>query len=177
MIISVEDAKTLLGDVKDWTDERLSRKLKAIEDVIRSYTNNNFQNRGYRKTADIVGGLFINEALTPFVVGDTVQIHDSARNDGIYTVISADDTTFSVLETVTDENDVLVTRIDYPEAVKDCALNLLEWEVKHRDKVGIQSETLSRHSVTYFSQDANNQVMGYPASLLGCLKAYKKARF
>lgn len=177
MIISVEEAKSIISDVKGWTDERLSRKLKAIEDVIRSYTNNNFQNRGVRKTADIIGGLFVNEALTPFLVGDTVQISNSARNDGIYTVISADDSTFSVLETVADENDVLVTRIDYPEAVKDCALNLLEWEIKHRDKVGIQSETLSRHSVTYFAQDANNQVMGYPVSLLGCLKAYKKARF
>ena len=177
MIISVEEAKSLLGDLKGWTDERLSRKLKAIEDVIRSYTNNNFQNRGYRRTADIVGGFFVTEALTPFLVGDTVQIHNSARNDGIYTIISASDSTFSVLENVADENDVLVTRIDYPEAVKDCALNLLEWEINHRGKVGIQSETLSRHSVTYFAQDANNQIMGYPVSLLGCLKAYKKARF
>lgn len=177
MIISVEEAKSLIGDVKGWTDERLSRKLKAIEDVIRSYTNNNFQNRGIRKTADIKGGLFVVEALTLFKVGDTVQISESARNDGIYTILTADYSTFTVLETVADENDVLVTRIDYPEAVKDCALNLLEWEIKHRDKVGIQSETLSRHSVTYFAQDANNQVMGYPVSLLGCLKAYKKARF
>ena len=46
-----------------------------------------------------------------------------------------------------------------------------------RDKVGIKSETLSRHSVTYYDQDAGNQVMGYPASLMGFLSPYIKARF
>ena len=75
-----------------------------------------------------------------------------------------------------DESHVLVTKIVYPADVVDCACNLLEWEAKNRQKVGIQSETLSRHSVTYFAQDAGNQVMGYPVSLLGCLKAYRKAR-
>lgn len=32
-------------------------------------------------------------------------------------------------------------------------------------------------SVTYVDYDANNQVMGYPVSLLGFLKPYMKARF
>ena len=175
MIISVDEAKSLI-DVKGWTDARILRKLKAIEEVVRSYTNNNFQNTDVRRTADIVGGMLIVESLTPFLPGDTVQISESALNKGLYTVIAADDSTFNVIEPLTDERDVLVTKIEYPESVKDCALNLLEWEIKHRDKVGIQSETLSRHSVTYFAQDANNQIMGYPVSLLGCLKAYKKAR-
>lgn len=175
MIISVDEVKRLI-DFGNWTDERLERKLKAIEQVIRSYTNNNFQVRSYRRTADIVGGLFVVEALTPFSAGDTVQISESELNEGLYTVDYADDSTFRVSENVMDEKDVLVTKIEYPEDVVDCALNLLEWEIKNRSKVGIQSETLSRHSVTYFAQDANNQVMGYPVSLLGALKAYRKCR-
>ena len=48
---------------------------------------------------------------------------------------------------------------------------------KNRPKTGIKSETLSRHSVTYFDQDANNQVMGYPVTLLGFLKPYIKVDF
>ena len=64
----------------------------------------------------------------------------------------------------------------YPEDVKECALNLLEWEKDNRSKVGIKSETLSRHSVTYFDMDSNNQVNGYPVSLMGCLKPYRKCR-
>ena len=129
-----------------------------------------------RRTADIVGGLFIVEALTPFAVDDTIQISESGLNSGLFTVTGATDATFTVAEDVRDENDVLVTLVKYPDDVVDCALNLLEWEINNRAKVGIQSETLSRHSVTYFAQDANNQVMGYPVSLLGCLKSHRKAR-
>ena len=176
MIISVDEAKNLV-DLNGWTDEKIARKLKAIEQTIRAYTNNNFQQRSYRKTADIVGGLFTVEALTPFEVGDTVQISETDLNEGLFAVDSVSDSTFTVAEKVVDEMDVLVTKVKYPDDVVECALNLLEWEVKNRAKVGIQSETLSRHSVTYFNMDGANQIMGFPASLLGCLKAYKKARF
>lgn len=175
MIISVEKIKEFV-DLDGWTDERIERKLKAIEQTIRAYTNNNFQDRCYRRTADIVGGLLVVEALNPFDEGDTIQISESCFNNGLYNVVTVDETTLDVLENVTDETDVLVTKVSYPADVVDCCINLMEWEVKNRSKVGIQSETLSRHSVTYFNQDSANQVMGYPASLLGCLKAYRKAR-
>lgn len=176
MIISVEKAKELV-DFNGWTDAKIERKLKAIEQTIRAYTNNNFQKRAYRVTADIVGGQFVALVSFPFNVGDTVQVSESALNEGLFTVVSVSDTIFTVEEDVTDEAEILVTKVEYPEDVVDCALNLLEWEIRSREKVGIQSETLSRHSVTYFNMDGDNSLMGYPKSLLGCLKAYKKARF
>ena len=177
MIISVEKAKSLISGLADWTDEKIEMKLKAIEQTIRAYTNNNFQDRGIRATADIRAGVFMSEALTLFAVGDTVQVSESQYNNGLYTIAETYDTAFTVSEQTNDENGVLVTKIVYPADVIDCCVNLLEWEKQNRAKVGIQSETLSRHSVTYFNQDAGNQVMGYPVSLLGCLKAYRKARF
>lgn len=176
MIISVEKAKEFVKFDESWTDARIEMKLKAIEQTIRAYTNNNFQDRECRKTADIVGGLFVCEALTPFDIGDTVQISESKLNKGLYVIASADDSTFTVNEDVKDENDVLVTKISYPADVVDACVNLLAWEVEYRDKTGIKSETLSRHSVTYFDLNNTNQVMGYPAPLLGCLKAYRKCR-
>lgn len=176
MILSVEKAKALI-DLGDWTFEQTERKLKAVEQTIRAYTNNNFQDRGYRVRASIIGGTLTSDALIPFAVNDTVQISDSQLNNGLYTVASTDGASFTVSDVIKDEQDVLVTKIVYPEDVIDCALNLLEWEKNNRAKVGIQSETLSRHSVTYFNMDGGNSVMGYPASLLGCLKAYRKARF
>ena len=176
MIISVEKAKALIGDFGGWTDEKIEMKLKAIEQTIRAYTNNNFQNRGCRVRAWIAGNTVMSDALIPFEVGDTVQISDSRYNSGLYVVTAANDTTFTVSEDLKDENSVLVTQIIYPADVIDCCINLLEWEKEHRAKVGIQSETLSRHSVTYFNMDGGNSVMGYPVSLLGCLKAYRKAR-
>ena len=173
MILSVDKAKALIN-FPDWSDEKIEMKLKAVEQTIRAYTNNNFQDRDYRRTADIVGGLFLVEALTPFDIGDTVQISETRLNKGLFTVASADDSTFTVEETVKDERDVLVTKVVYPADVIDCCVNLLEWEVNNRGKVGIKSETLSRHSVTY--EDSASMFMGYPSSLLGCLKPYRKAR-
>ena len=102
MIISVEKAKALI-DFNRWSDEKIEMKLKAIEQTIRAYTNNNFQDRDYRRTADIVGGLFMVEALTPFDIGDTVQISESRLNKGLFTVASTEDSTFTVEETVKDE--------------------------------------------------------------------------
>ena len=173
MIISVEKAKSLIT-FPGWTDEKIEMKLKAVEQTIRAYTNNNFQDRDCRRTADIVGGLFMVEALTPFDVGDTIQISESQHNKGLYTVVSVDDSTFTVEEAVKDEDGVLVTRVEYPAEVVNCCVELMEWAVSYAGKVGIKSETLSRHSVTY--EDSSTMFMGYPASLLGCLKPYRKAR-
>ena len=175
MIITIEKAKELVG-FPGWTDEKIKMKLLAVEQTIRAYTNNNFLDLGFRIQANIAAGVFMSESLIPFSVGDTIQISESRHNKGLFTVFMADDQTFTVDEETRDESNVLVTKVVYPADVVACAVNLLEWEVNNRSKVGIQSETLSRHSVTYFNMGASDQVMGYPASLLGCLKAYRKAR-
>ena len=176
MIISVEKAKSLIN-FPNWSDEKIKMKLKAVEQTIRAYTNNNFQDRGCRIEAFIRGGVFLSESLIPFEADDTIQISESRYNNGLFTVSDeTDDTTFTVKEDVKDEDHVLITKVVYPDDVIACCVNLMEWEVNNRGKVGIKSETLSRHSVTYFDQDASNQVMGYPAALLGCLKPYRKAR-
>lgn len=177
MIISVEEARELLNLGEELTDAYLERKLNAIEQTIRSYTNNNFQDRDIRRTADIVDGTLYCEQICPFEEGNIVQITRSKYNKGLFTVFSVGDDSFSLDEDVKDEQNVLVTKIHYPADVVDCALNLLSWDIKSRDKVGIQSETLSRHSVSYFNMDGDNSLMGYPKSLLGVLRAYKKARF
>lgn len=175
MILSVDKAKTLI-DLDGWTDEKTEMKLKSIEQTIRAYTNNNFQDRGYRVESGVEDGVFTPYTPHSFAVGDTVQVSESRYNNGLYVVESVDRLSFTVDGNTHDEADMLVTKIVYPADVIDCCLNLLEWEKQNRAKVGIQSETLSRHSVTYFAQDSGNQVMGYPVSLLGCLKAYRKVR-
>ena len=72
---------------------------------------------------------------------------------------------------------VLTDTGEYPMDVKMGVVNMLKWDLENREKVGIQSETISRHSVTYFNMDGDNSVMGYPKSLLGFLKPYHRARF
>ena len=175
MIISVEKAKELVSFPDGWTDEKIKMKLLAVEQTIRAYTNNNFQNRGIRIQAFIRAGVFLSESLIPFDVDDTVQVSESRYNSGLFTVSAVtDDTTFTVNEDIRDEDDVLVTKIDYPADVVDCCVNLMEWEVNNRGKVGIKSETLSRHSVTY--EDSTSMFRGYPKGILSAVSHYRKVR-
>lgn len=67
--------------------------------------------------------------------------------------------------------------IVYPADVKLGAVSLLRWELAHRDKVGVASESISRHSVTYFDMTGDNSTMGFPKALMGFLAPYMKARF
>jgi hypothetical protein len=175
MIISVEELRNHITTNKE--DKVLEDMLQALELLIRKYTNNNFQKRAYRREADIIGNIFVVEALTPFKIGDTVQVSESGLNEGLYTIIDTTDSTFTTKEDVADELGVLVTKVEYPMDVKMGVINMMKWDLENRSKVGIQSETISRHSVTYFNMDGDNSIMGYPKSLLGFLKPYKKARF
>lgn len=175
MIISVEEAKNLVDGLGEWTDEKIERKLKAIEQTIRSYTNNNFQKIGIRASCQVIAQQIFG-SIPGVMVGDTIQISESDLNSGLYVVNAIEEDLIEVDKVLIDESHVLVTKVEYPDDVIECCVNLMEWEKKNRGKVGIQSETLSRHSVTYFNQDSANQVMGYPVSLLGCLKAYRKCR-
>ena len=175
MIMTVDELKKYINTEEE--DTVLEARLLALELLIRAYTNNNFQDRGYRRIADIVGGMFLVDALTPFDEGDTVQVSNSDYNNGLYTVKSTDNATFATNEPVKDEKDVLVTKVTYPMDVKMGVVNMLRWELDNRAKVGIASETISRHSVTYFDMGKDNTEMGYPVSLLGFLRPYKRARF
>jgi len=158
------------------TDSALEVKLRALESAIRAYTNNNFQKRAFRFSCPVINGkLFYNTNLLK--ADDTVQISESALNDGLYVVQELGSDTISLDAELYDEDYVLVTKIVYPHDVKMGVVNLLKWENTNRDKVGVASETLSRHSVTYFDMNGENSLLGYPKSMLGFLMPYMKARF
>ena len=177
MLMTVAELKQFI--TTDEANEVLEAKLQGLELLIRAYTNNNFQNRGFQIEADIRGGVFMSESLIPFDVGDTIMISQSERqNDCLCTVEDVtDDTTFTVVERVADDNAILATKVVYPMDIKLGVANMLKWEQNNRDKIGVSSETISRHSVTYFDMTGDNSLMGYPKALLGFLKPYKRARF
>lgn len=176
MIMTVAELKKYIAT--DAEDQALEAKLQGLELLIRAYTNNNFQVRAVRREADVVGGLFIVEALTPFNVGDTVQVTDSTLNAGLYTVKSVTDSTFTVNESgLREEIDVLCTLVEYPEDVKMGVANMLKWELDRREKVGLASETISRHTTTFIDLTGENASMGYPKALIDFLFPYMRARF
>ncbi len=175
MIIAVNELMKL-PDFVGLDKDIIADKLNAAELMIRAYTNNNFQNRYVRFVTNSSGNRLFG--TSDFLkVGDTVQISQSKVNDGLYTIIEIGDDFIQLDADLYNYPENVVTKVEYPADVKAGLLELLKWDVKNRVKTGIQSETLSRHSVTYFSQDASNQVMGYPVILLGFLKPYIKARF
>lgn len=175
MVVDIEKLLSM-KEFKDGDKDTLSQKLKAVENLIRSYTNNNFQNRTMRIQAPVINGM-IQGHCPYFRVGDTVQISQSKVNDGLYEIIEITDTTIKVDGEIYDFPVNTFTKVIYPPDVQKGVLDLMTWEKSNRKKVGIKSEELSRHSVTYYDQDSNNQVMGYPVSLLGFLKPYVKPRF
>lgn len=179
MLMTLTEVREYLT-TKD-NDTVLAAKMSALETIIRSYTNNRFHAKPMvRIEAFIRGGVFLSDALIPFAVGDTIQVTkgDKAEDLGLYTVKEiTDDTTFTVNEPIADIDDVNVTLVAYDMNIKMGAVNLLRWEAVNRDKVGIQSETISRHSVTYADATGENALMGYPKAMLGFLKPYVRARF
>ena len=185
MLMTVEELKKYIKT--DETDAVLEARLQALELNIRRYTNNNFQVIGIRRFADIVDGLFVMEALTPYKVGDTIQVSQSGASDGIYTVASAEHSEFTVKEPVRDGQNVLTTLVEYPVDVKLGAAKIIGWQLKNEaaasgdnSKKNIQSETLSRYSVTYATDASEADIdsdFGVPRKLTGFLSLYKKARF
>ncbi len=175
MIISAEKLLAM-PEFSGKSETALQRKLNAIEHLIRSYTNNNFQNRNIRFQGRSVGNTIFGR--TKYMkAGDTVQISQSKVNDGLYLITEVAEDHIKLDTGLFDVSENLVTKVEYPADVQEGVIELMVWEEKNRQKVGIKSETLSRHSVTYYDQDAENQVMGYPVALLGFLKPYMKARF
>lgn len=173
MIVSVQDAIDYID--KTIPEEIMLRKLKAIEALIRDETNNNFQVSAMRLEAKTSDGIICGSS--PYInTGDTIEINESV-NEGIYTVLEVADGITRVDGKLYPAPRNLITRVDYPESVREGVLNLLKWEFTMREKAGIKSESLSRHSVTYFDMDAVNSLGGYPVSLMGFLEPYYKARF
>ncbi|WP_286080626.1 hypothetical protein [Parablautia intestinalis] len=175
MVVKVEDL-LLMDEFKGVKKDTLSMKLEAAESLIRSYTNNNFQNRAMRIEAPASQGLLLGHSPF-FKAGDTVQISQSMVNDGLYVITEIHADSIAVNKELFDFPFNTVTKVIYPPDIKKGVIDLMIWEMGNRQKIGIKSETLSRHSVTYYDQDSNNQVMGYPVSLLGFLKPYIKPRF
>ena len=185
MIISVDELREYV--TTDKTDKELTALLEALEISVRKRTNNNFQKRAFRHSADIIEGVFISDGTILFKQGETVQISRSKFNDGLYTIASVDNKTFTVNESVYDENNILVTKIEYPSDVVMGVVDIIKWKLKNeaensndKKSMRIQSETLSRHSVTYAYDETENDIdeeFGVPKKYCAFLKAYKKARF
>lgn len=121
------------------------------------------------------GGILFGSSLY-LADGDTVEISGSP-NKGLYTIMSTAEGHIKLDKALYDAPDNTVTKVVYPEDVQEGVLNMLQWDFTMRSKIGIKTETLSRHSVTYYDMDAQNSLDGYPKSLLSFLEPYMQMRW
>lgn len=175
MIISLEDAQKI---DKNATQEYCD----GLETMVRVSTNNNFQNIRFRCSGLVLSDNEIRVSkgrLDIFKVGDTVEINDSNYNDGLYTVSEvAGDVLKIDGQFITEvSTQAILTKISYPADVLAGVKKLIQYDSKMSGKIGVKSETISRHSVTYYDVTAAESQEGYPATLLGFLKKYKKLRW
>lgn len=174
MILTLADAQQINPDITQL-------ELDAIEQQVRTLTNNNFHNRNKR----ITGLRFSETGLTliyeakGFEIGATIEINNSRFNDGIYTIVSIDSEQITLNKTTTYEYapDALMTKVEYPTDIVVGVMKVLKYELKMASKIGVKSETVSRMSKTYFDVHSKDNVEGIPASVWSFLKKYKKLRW
>ena len=171
MIITVEELKAV-SELSSISDEQLTLMCEGIEDFIRQYTNNNFIVKNVTFNTPSLNGKL--DTVSPlFKVGDTVLISNSKYNNGVYVINDLDGTLDKELF---DDDNNKVTLVKYPPSIKLGVVKLLQYNAKMDSKVGISSESLSRHSVSY-AQPTSDSIGGYPSSMMSFLKPYMKARF
>ena len=171
MIITIEELKNV-SELSSIPDEQLTIMCEGIEDFIRQYTNNNFIVKNVTFNAPSLNGK-LETVSSAFKVGDTVLISNSNYNNGVYVLTDMDG---KLDKDLLDDDNNKVTLVKYPPAIKLGVVKLLQYNAKMDDKVGISSESISRHSVSY-AQPSSDSIGGYPSNLMSFLKPYMKARF
>lgn len=177
MILTLSEAQAINPDVTQ-------ADLDGFEAAVRHLTNNNFQKAQVRAGNLTLSGHTItigNGETTGIRVGDTVEINDTKYNDGLYVVGSLTTKTITVTQTLPFISEVpsfgIVTLVVYPADVVKGVKQLIEYDLKMADKLGIKSETIARMSVTYYDVNASDNAEGYPGALLSFLKKHKRMRW
>ncbi|MCL1950443.1 MAG: hypothetical protein FWF59_11995 [Turicibacter sp.] len=153
-------------------------ELAVIEEAIREYTNNNFQERRARFTAESTTTGLLGDSRY-IREGDTIQITKSI-NQGLYVVQTVGTDWTEVDYPLFEEPFNLATLVKYPYPVIDCAEKLLRWKLtKGTDGAtggDVESETLGRHQVKYWkpSDEQSKYLLGYPTDILKSLDMYKR---
>lgn len=157
--------------------------LDAFEQSVRALTNNNFQNRNVRyQNVELIepNTIKLKEEVIGLRKGDTIEVNYSHFNDGLYVIeeildneIKVENKPFLTEKT----NGMIVTKVEYPADIQRGIKKLIEYDKKMAGKIGIKSETISRMSTTYYDVNAEENIDGYPASLLSFLNKYEKMRW
>jgi|WetSurMetagenome_2_1015567.scaffolds.fasta_scaffold287282_3 hypothetical protein len=165
MILTLAEAKNLLGLTDTSLDSRLTAILPIVESDCYIITKNDFMVKEYEITS-ITSGLI--NVVNDLAVGDTVMIYSGENGQEPMTVLTASGTQIAIAnESLVDEGANSLIKMKYPKGLKLVAAKMAKYKIE--DSPGIKSESLSQYSVTY---DTN--VEGYPQSIINDLRRYSK---
>lgn len=188
MIITLDEAQKINPDLTQET-------LDGLEQSIRALTHNKFQNlniRFYQFKVTNENTLDFNDTLSFLRVGETIEIsntwsqtgsglnQDMGVNDGLYVIEEISDKTIKLKDAELFNGNfqsAFITKISYPPDIVEGVKRLLQYDVTMGDKLGIKSESIARMNITYYDMNSSESINGYPASLFGFLKKYKKMRW
>ena len=128
MIVPVDELLAM-PEFSGKSEATLKRKLNAVEYLIRSYTNNNFQNQSVRLQGSSEGDR-INGYAQYFKEGDTVQISQSDVNDGLYLITEIADDYIRLDADLFAVPKNLVTKVEYPADVQEGVIELMIWKAR-----------------------------------------------
>ena len=155
--------------------------LDALEQKIRKLTNNKFHHPHIKNhnLALLNSQIIAPDELIGFKKGDRVEIVGSKYNNGLYNVLDVDEHTLSVdTRFITEaDRDILVVKIDYPLDIATGLKEVIKYQSKMTNKVGVKTERVSRTSVTYFDVSSTDNVDGIPSSYWSFLYKYRKLRW
>ncbi len=174
MLLKTEELRRRIET--DVPDDELSLRLSAIETAIRKYTNNHFILRDTLQDALIEDGKMQVSHPEMLREGDTIEIFSEPYKDKVFTVTYIDGSTIETDGDLRHGGDARIALVSYPDDVVMGAVNLIRWDISNREKVGVKSESVSRWSITYYDLEQSS-LIGYPSSLLGFARNYKRARF
>ena len=194
MIATKAELKRLAMITTMTQDELIDQLMPIIEDDIRQYCNNGFQdknvyiasnaisfthNAGSADTINLASGSegFID---AQFKAGQTVQVQGAYNNDNFFEVETVSSSVmtlyayanrpyYPVLVTEDEDAFVWIYKVEYPPALKLVESQMLKYKLSSHD-YSVSSETVSRYSVS-FNQMTES---GYPKAIMSGLNRFRR---
>jgi hypothetical protein len=111
-----------------------------------------------------------------FIVGDTIRVYKSLRNDQIFTIdsIETNKLILNSIDEVTEENsdeNIYIAKIKYPTGLKMIFAKMINYHLQENEEetANIKSEKMDDYSITYEDKSS-----GYPSSILSKLYNYRQ---
>jgi len=180
MILSLTDLKLLLGITDSSKDSLLSLQIDLVEDLVFNFLKNYFESDyiSYESNTISFSTVYISDSNSKFIekgfVNGIYRIQNSIYNNRFVTVstVASDRLTITdALTTETASNYIKLSMCNVPKDIKLCISNMIGFNLAN--KFGVKSESFSRYSVSYGSENGQ-YISGFPNSITQVLLKYRR---